>query len=119
MDEEKLIHDWLVRTLKKRLSRDYKDIKDNIEGKKESFRGQYPDLILGSHGMVLSVVEVETESTITEEAAKRWKALVEGPVKLVLMVPKNSVKEVTTLLWNEGIAEKVSIGTYDMVIKMP
>ena len=119
MDEEKLIHDWLVRTLKKRLSRDYKDIKDNLEGQKEEFQGLYPDLILGNHGMVLSVVEVETESTITEEAAKRWNALATGAVKLILMVPKGSVKDVTTLLWNEGIADRVSIGTYDIVLKMP
>ncbi len=119
MDEEKLIHDWLVRTLKKRLSRDYKDIKDNLEGQKEEFQGVYPDLILGNHGMVLSVVEVETESTITEEASKRWKALATGAVKLMLMVPKGSVKDVTTLLWNEGIADRVSIGTYDIVLKMP
>jgi len=119
MDDEKLIHDWIVQTLKKRLSRDYKDIRDNLQGQKEEFQGLYPDLILCNHGMVLSVVEVETESSITEEAAKRWKELVSGPVKLVLMVPKASVKDVTALLWNEGIADKVSIGTYDIVIKMP
>ncbi|RMG74887.1 MAG: hypothetical protein D6710_00920 [Nitrospirae bacterium] len=119
MDEERLIHDWLVRTLKSRLSREYKEIKDNLEGPKAEFQGQYPDLILGNHGMVLSVLEVETESTITEEAAKKWKELSRGPVKLMLMVPKGSVKDVTTLLWNQGIADRVSIGTYDIVIKMP
>ncbi len=119
MDREQLIHDWMVQTLKGRLSRDYREIRDNISGKREDFKGLYPDLILANHGIVLGVVEVETEGTINEEAARRWKALVDTGVKVILMVPKRAVKDVTALLWEKGIGGKVSIGTYEISITLP
>lgn len=119
MDRDKLIHDWLVKTLKSRLSRDYKEIKDNIEGNKNEFQGHYPDLLLGNYGMTLAVVEVETERTITAEKASEWKGLADTGTKLILMVPKRSVREITGLLWDAAIADRVSVGTYDMNIKMP
>ncbi len=119
MDEERLIHDWLVRTLRSRLSREYKDIKDNLGERKNEFKGYYPDLILGNHGMVLAVVEVETEHSINKEKALQWKAISETGTKLILMLPKKVVKNVTELLWEASIADRVSIGTYDIVISMP
>ncbi len=119
MDDEQLIHDWLVRTLKSRLSREYRDIKDNLAGRENEFNGCYPDLILGNHGMVLAVVEVETEGSIGKEKAAQWKALSGTGTKLILMLPKKTVKRVTELLWEESIADRVSIGTYDIAINMP
>jgi len=119
MEEERLIHDWIVRTLKSRLSREYNDITDNLEGQKHEFRGYYPDLILGNHGMVLAIVEVETEHSICKEKVSQWKAITETGTKLILMVPKKAVKSVTELLWEASIADRVSIGTYDIVISMP
>ena len=119
MDEERLIHDWLVRTLRSRLSKEYKDIKDNLEGRKNEFSGLYPDLILGNHGMVLAIVEVETENSVSKEKALQWKAVSETGTKLILMLPKKAVKGVTELLWEASIADRVSIGTYDIVISMP
>ncbi len=119
MDEERLIHDWLVRTLRTRLSREYREIKDNLGGEKNEFKGCYPDLILGNHGMVLAVVVVETEHSINREKALQWKTLSEAGTKLILMVPKRTVKDVTGLLWEASIADRVSIGTYDITINMP
>ncbi|NOZ26333.1 MAG: hypothetical protein GXO94_09630 [Nitrospirae bacterium] len=119
MDDERLIHDWLVRTLRSRLSREYKEIKDNLEGRKNEFNGYYPDLILGNHGMVLAVVEVETEKSISKEKASQWKAISGTGTKLILMLPKKTVKTVTEILWEASIADRVSIGTYDIVINMP
>ncbi len=119
MDDERLIHDWLVRTLKARLSREYKEIRDNLGGEKNEFNGCYPDLILGNHGLVLAVVEVETEHTIDREKVSQWKALSESGTKLILMLPKKSVKAVTELLWEASMADRVSIGTYDIIISMP
>ncbi|GBE02895.1 hypothetical protein BMS3Bbin06_00651 [bacterium BMS3Bbin06] len=119
MDEEKLIHDWLVRKLKERLSRDYNEIQDNIEGQRHEFDDCYPDIILGNHGMVLAVLEVETEHSINSGKAAEWKRIAESGTKLILMVPKKSVKYVTSLLWEQGIMDKASIGTYDVVIAMP
>ncbi len=119
MDNERLIHDWMCRNLRDRLSREYREIRDNIFGRENDLNGVYPDLILGNHGMVLAACEVETENTITPEKAEDWKKVVSGGVKLFLMVPKESTKKVTSLLWEAGLMDKVSIGTYEIVIRMP
>jgi hypothetical protein len=119
MDEERLIHDLLVRKLKERLSRDYKEVKDNVDNNVHEYKGFYPDLILGNHGMILSIVEVETMQSISHEKASEWKAIVDTGTKLILMVPTKSVKNVTMLLWEKSIADRVSIGTYDISINMP
>ncbi len=120
MYEERLIHDWMVSHLKQRLSRDYKEIRINLEvEKKNEFKGHYPDLILSNHGIVLAVMEVETEGSLTPEKAEEWKALSGMGVKLILMVPKVLRAKTLELLWKMGIADKVSIGTYEISINMP
>lgn len=122
MENDKLIHDWLVTYLSQRLSRDYKDIEINLEGeKKAEFKGHYPDLILGNHGLVLAVMEVETEKSITSEKANEWSRIVgtgQG-VKLIIMAPKALKAKIVELLWGKGIADKVAIGSYEINIKMP
>ena len=120
MDNDKLIHDWLINYLEHRLSRDYKDISINLEGeKKNEFKGHYPDLILGNHGLTLAVMEVETEKSITTEKAGEWKALSGLGAKLIVMVPNASKAKVVDLLWKQGIADKVSVGSYEINVKMP
>lgn len=122
MQSEKLIHDWLVTYLSQRLSRDYKDIEINLEGeKKAEFKGHYPDLILGNHGLVLAVMEVETERSITSEKADEWSRIVgtgQG-VKLIIMAPKALKTKIVELLWKKGIADKAAIGSYEININMP
>ncbi len=120
MDNDKLIHDWLVAYLKKRLSRDYKEIKINLEGEKNNeFKGHYPDLVLSNHGMVLAVMEVETEKSITPEKSDEWKALTALGVKLIIMVPNALKSKVVDLSWKAGIADKASVGSYEINIRMP
>ncbi len=120
MKNEKLIHDWMVSYLKDRLSRDYDDIRANHgDEKKNGFKGCYPDLILGSHGMVLAIMEVETEGSITSEKAGEWKTLSGLGAKLILMVPRQSKAKVIDLLWKQGIADKTSVGSYDINVSMP
>lgn len=120
MQDERLIHDWMVTHLRQRLSRDYKDIKTNLEGeRKNEFKGFYPNLILGNHGIVLALMEVETEGTLTEEKAEEWKRLSGTGVKLILMIPKALRSKTLELLWKMGIADKVSVGTYEINISMP
>lgn len=119
MKNEKLIHDWMVSYLKDRLSRDYNDVKINIEDKKNDFKGHYPDLILGNHGMVLALMEVETDGSITPEKADEWKMLTGIGAKLILMVPKTSKAKVVDLLWKKGMADKVSVGSYELTVNMP
>ncbi len=120
MKNEKLIHDWMVSYLKEKLSRDYNDIKLNLESeKKNEFNGHYPDLILGNHGVVLAVMEVETENSITPEKADEWKTLSGLGAKLILMVPRASKAKALDLLWKKGIADKASVGSYETNISMP
>lgn len=112
MNNEKLKHDWVVDFLKHKFGREYKDIKINPEGD--------PDLVLANHGLVLAVVEVETEGSITDEKAEAWKQTLQtAGSKLILMVPKNTKAKVMELLWQKGIADKVGVGSYDIVINMP
>ncbi len=120
MDNDKLIHDWTISYLRSRLSRDYKDISINLEGeKKNEFKGRYPDLILGNHGLTLAVMEVETERSITPEKADEWKALTGLGVKLIVMIPGSARAKVVELLWKRNIADKVAIGSYEINVKMP
>jgi hypothetical protein len=118
MESEKIFHDWLLMYLKQKLSRDYTEILTNLKEENE-FEGMYPDLILNNYGMMMGVVEVETENTITAERAKRWKQLSGKGVKLIVMVPERSRQKVMSLLWDEGIASSVAIGGYDLKVNMP
>ncbi len=86
---------------------------------KNEFQGHYPDLILKSHGLVMGVVEVETEKSITPEKAKKWKELSKLGVKLMIMVPEKSRTKVMNLLWDESIAQDVAIGSYELRISLP
>ena len=119
MDQDRLIHNYIVQTLKERLSREYKEIRDNVEAEEHEVNGVYPDLILGNHGLVLAACEVETDRSITPDEAEKWKSITESGTKLFLMVPSSKTKDVTSLLWEKGIADKVSLGTYEIKIRMP
>ncbi len=111
MDNEGIIHRVIVDTLERKLSRDYRETVVSPHGD--------PDITLGNHGLVLAVVEVETETTISPEKAEKWRRMAHAGTKLILMVPKSARARVTDILWQEGIAEKVSVGTYEIVINMP
>lgn len=116
--KEDFFHDWMVSYLKRKLGRDYKDLKANIGEQRYDFKGHYPDLILASHGMTVALMEVETEESLGPEQAKRWKELASLGPKLILMVPAHTKTQVADLLWKEGLAGKVSIATYEVVIRM-
>jgi len=111
MQNERLVHDLIVDYLKTKLARDYKEVTVNADGN--------PDLVLANHGLVLANVEVETDGTITLEKADKWKELAQPGAKLILMVPKNAKAKVTELLWQKGIMDKASVGSYEIVINMP
>ncbi len=111
MADEKLLHDLIVDTMRRKYSREYKEIIADADA--------CPELILKNHGLVLAVVAVETDSTITPGKAERWKEIVEEGNKLVLMVPKNSRVKATDILWQKGIMDRVSVGSYEIAITMP
>jgi hypothetical protein len=119
MTQEAFFHDWLVSHLQVRLARDYKEIKANIgEDRKHEFNKHYPDLILANQGMVLAIMEVETEESITAEQAGRWKELAGLGAKLILMVPNHTRPKVMDLVLQAGLAGKVGVGSYEITIKM-
>ena len=119
MTKETFFHDWLVSYLQGRLARDYKEILANgTEAQKHEFNGHYPDLILANQGMVLAIMEVETEETITPEQAERWKELAGLGAKLILMVPNHTKPKVMDLVLQKGLAGKVGVGSYEITIKM-
>lgn len=120
MGTDNVFHNWMVSYLANRLSRDYKEIRSNPIGEEtEEYKGLYPDLILSNHGMVMALVEVETEDTIQEDRAEYWKELSGTGTKLILMVPDQSRAKVTDLLWKSGIMQNVSVGSYGLKISMP
>ncbi|MBF0608076.1 MAG: hypothetical protein SFH39_01835 [Candidatus Magnetobacterium sp. LHC-1] len=120
MESDKIFHDWLVRHLKARLAKDYSEIAVNLEGeRKHALDGHYPNLILKNLGMVMAVVEVETEDSITPYKVRQWKELIQGGTRLIVMVPERSRAKTTSLLWDAGIASEVSVGSYDLKINMP
>lgn len=111
MESEKLIHDLIVDRSRGKFSGEYKEIKVNPDGS--------PDIILANHGITLAVVEVETEKSITPEKAEKWKEIAQSGPRLILMVPKNVKVKATELLWQKGIADRVGVGSYEIVINMP
>ncbi|MBC8413374.1 MAG: hypothetical protein ISR96_04000 [Nitrospira sp.] len=120
MINEQLIHDWMVVYLKEKLSRSYDKVLINLADKKENeFNGIYPDLILSNHGLVMSIIQVETDQGITEANSETWKGLAGKGAKLILMVPKKHKARTIDLLWHSGLADKASIGSYELNVTMP
>ena len=119
MKREDFFHDWLVSYLEKRLSKDYKEILANYREKQDhEFQGHHPDLILANHGMVVAIMEVETEETITPEKAEHWTKLAGKGAKLIIMVPAHMKPKVMDLVWKKGLVDKVGVGSYEIVVKV-
>ena len=120
MKNDKLIHDWMVYYLKNKLSRSYDEVKANIEGEEPvDYKGSQPDLILSNHGLVMAVMKVETEGSISSDKANEWKELSALGAKLILMVPKTSKAKVVDLLWKNNLVDKAAVGSYDINVNMP
>lgn len=111
MERDKLLHDLIVDSLKDKFAGAYKEIEVNPAGS--------PDMVLGNHGLTLAIVEVETGRSITQEKAAKWKEMSQSGSKLILMVPANLKVRVMELLWKSGIADRVGVGSYEILIKMP
>lgn len=119
MTKDEFFHDWLISYLQQRLAKDYKEVRANYrDEQKQEFNGRYPDLILANQGMVLAIMEVETEESITPEQAGHWKELAELGAKLILMIPNHTRPKVMDLVFQKGLAGKVGVGSYEITIKM-
>lgn len=108
---EQILRELIIELLKKRLSREYREIILNPEGN--------PHIILSNHGFKVAMVQVETETSINSEQAMIWKKMLADGSKLIIMVPKDEKAKMMELLWSNNMVDKVSIGTYEIAIKMP
>jgi hypothetical protein len=119
MTKDTFFHDWLVSYLQQRLAKDYKEVQANYQTEqRHAFNNRYPDLILANQGMVLAIMEVETEESITPEQAEQWKELTGLGAKLILMVPNHTRAKVMDLVFQKGLAGKVGVGSYEITIRM-
>jgi hypothetical protein len=116
---DQFLHDWVIEKLREKYSRLYKEIHINPgEERNFEFKGHYPDVVFVNYGQVVLIAEVETEGTINEEEVEEWKELSGLGVQLVLLVPKEMQNAARDICWRSGIAAKVKIGFFDVVLNI-
>jgi hypothetical protein len=117
--DEQFLHDWVIRKLKEKYSRLYKEVQTNPgEEKNFEFKGYYPDVVFANYGQIVLIAEVETEETINEEEVKEWRELSNLGVQLVLLVPKEMQNAARDICWKSGIAAKVKISAFDVTLNI-
>ena len=117
--DEQLLHDWVIRKIKDKYSRLYKEVHTNPGDEKGfEFKGHYPDVVFVNYGQVVLIAEVETEETINQEEVEEWKQLSSLGVQLVLLVPKEMQSAARDICWKSGIAARVKIGFFDVMLNI-
>ncbi|MCX8034201.1 MAG: hypothetical protein N3A00_02650 [Thermodesulfovibrio sp.] len=111
MSMERHLKEFLVYNLKQKLSK----LQQEIENVKEP----PPDLKILSYGMVIGYIDIITEKEIKTERIEKWKTLINQGNKLTIIIAKDEKLKITELLWKEGLAEKVSVGTYEINLFLP
>ena len=117
--DEQFLHDWVIRKLQERYSRVYKEVHIN-PGEEQNYevKGRYPDAVCVNYGQIVLVIEVETKETVTEQEVAEWKELSQLGVQLVVLVPKELLGVARDICWKNGIASKVKIGSFDVVLSV-
>ncbi|GAB6183473.1 hypothetical protein [Thermodesulfovibrio hydrogeniphilus] len=69
--------------------------------------------------MTIGYIDIITEKEINPDRLEKWKQLISDGNKLVILLPKEEKLKITELLWKEGLAEKVSVGTYEISLFLP
>lgn len=110
-DREDMLKNIVIDQLKARFSRQYSEVHVNSDSS--------PHLILSNHGLKIAALCVETEKSLAENRADDWRAIVDGGLKLVLVVPVRLKARVTTLLWDCNLMTEATVGTYDVQINVP
>ncbi len=111
MSTEKYLKELLIQQLKQKMSRTGQDLAPVEEPP--------PDLKIMSYGMVIGYIDIVTEMDINPDRIAKWKGIVLKGNKLIILVPKEEKLKITETLWKEGLAEKVSIGTYEINLFLP
>jgi hypothetical protein len=117
--DEQFLHDWVIGKIKEKYSRLYKEVHTNPGNEKRfEIKGYYPDVVFVNYGQIVLVVEVETQETISEEEAEEWKDLSSLGAQLVLIVPKEMQNAAREICWKKGIAAKIKIGFFEVVLSI-
>ena len=115
--DEQFLHDWVTRKLKEKYSRLYKEVHINPGDERNyDVKGYFPDAVFINYGQVVMIIEVETQDTVNEKEISEWKELSNLGVQLVLLVPKEFQNAARDLCWNNGLAAKLKIGSFDVVL---
>jgi hypothetical protein len=92
--KEQVLHDQIIeRYANKRRNQGYLVKTNKGNSKKNSIKigreDHYPDIIVYDVGNIISkIYEVETESSINNDAIEQWKAYSKGPIPFILIIPK-------------------------------
>jgi hypothetical protein len=117
--DEQFLHDWVLRKIKEKYSRLYKEVHTNPGDEKNfELKGYYPDVVFVNYGQIVLIAEVETQETINEEEVKEWRELSNLGAQLVLLVPKEMQNVARDICWKNGIASKIKIGFFEVVLNI-
>ncbi|MDI1472075.1 MAG: hypothetical protein QMD43_01870 [Thermodesulfovibrio sp.] len=111
MNMEKHLKELLTYYLKQKLNK--------LQQQIEPVENPPPDLKILTYGMTLGYMDIITEKEIMPEKINKWKEIISEGNKLIILIPKEEKLKITELLWKEGIAERVSIGTYEINLFLP
>ena len=112
------LHDAVVITLKEFYlkKRNADDVIINPgDDTKAAIKGLYPDVI-SQTGDLLTVLEVETDETVTEQEALEWKTFNDIIGQFYLVVPEQAEAEAKALIKQNGLTH-CKICTYKLVEK--
>ncbi|HLE24514.1 MAG TPA: hypothetical protein VI935_02555, partial [Thermodesulfobacteriota bacterium] len=71
-----------------------------------------------NYGQIMLIAEVETQETINEEEVQEWRELSNLGTQLVLLVPKELQNAARDICWRNGIASKVKIGFFEVMLSI-
>lgn len=111
MNEAKILKDFIIQQLRLKLHRIKQDI--------EPFPSPPPDLKIQSYGITVGYIDIVVEPEVSTQRIEKWKEIVASGEKLILIISKADKLKITELLWREGVAEKISIGTYEFNLLLP
>jgi hypothetical protein len=117
--DEQFLHDWVIRKLKEKYSRIYKEVHINPGDERNyEVKGHYPDAVCVNYGQIVLIIEVETKDTVNETELGQWKEMSQLGVQLVVLVPKELQGVARDICWKNAIVSKVKIGSFDVVLSV-
>lgn len=111
MNTEKSLKEILINQVEQKLIK--------LQQKVEPLSESPPDLKIISYGLTIGFIDIVTEKDLKPERIAKWKNIISRGEKLIILIPKEDKLKIAEMLWKEGIAEKVSIGTYEINLFLP